>query len=178
MSLDDSDLISRVLARDDRNAFSHLVRKYQSQIRLFLARMLKGNMELAEDLAQETFIQAYKKLETYRGNAKFASWLYTIARNIFLQHIRRSKTEFLWEEDNSEAQEMVVDIKMDLNKAMSFLRPIECAALTMCYCQDLTHSEVAEILDLPLGTLKTHVNRGRLQLQKFMGVVNKEKEHE
>ena len=169
MILSDSDLISRVLARDDRYAFSQLVRKYQSPVRLFLRRLLKGNLEIAEDLSQETFLTAYKKLGTFQGRASFSSWLFAIARNSFLMHIRGKKIEFAWDVQDEEAEyKSTSDTKLDLEAAISQLKPIERAAISMCYCEELTHPEVAEILEIPLGTLKTHVNRGRDKLKAIL----------
>lgn len=169
MLLDDAELISRVLAYDDHYAFSQLVRKYQSQLRLFLRRLLKNNYEIADELAQETFIIAYKKLQSFQHRSSFMSWLYAISKNLFLQHIRRTKTQFSWEEEDSiEISGQNIDLKVDLEKAMCILRPIERAAITMCHCQDLTHEEVSDILDIPLGTLKTHINRGKKKLQNHL----------
>jgi len=83
VSLSDADLIARVLLDDDQNAFGELVRRYQSPVRAFLTRMTRGDSHLADDLAQETFIRAWKHLASFRGGARFSSWLFGIAVNEF-----------------------------------------------------------------------------------------------
>lgn len=75
MIIEDSELISRVLAHDDQYAFSQLVKKYQSQIRLFLRRLIEDQPEVADELAQETFLLAYRKLKTFQGRSQFSTWL-------------------------------------------------------------------------------------------------------
>ena len=91
MSFTDTDLIARVLASDDHNAFAELVRRYQSPVRAFLTRMTRGDSHLADDLAQDTFLKAWQKLRTYRGGAKFSTWLFGIAINEFRGAARRRK---------------------------------------------------------------------------------------
>ena len=81
MSFSDADLIARVLLADDQNAFGELVRRYQSPLRAFLTRMTRGDSHLADDLAQETFIRAWKHLASFRGEARFSTWLFGIAVN-------------------------------------------------------------------------------------------------
>ena len=83
MSFTDADLIARVLSHEDQNAFGELVRRHQSPVRAFLARMTRGDAHLADDLAQETFLKAWQKLQTFRGGAKFSTWLFGIAVNEF-----------------------------------------------------------------------------------------------
>ena len=94
MSFTDTDLIARVLSREDHNAFGELVRRYQSPVRAFLTRMARGDSHLADDLAQETFLKAWKKLSSYRGGARFSTWLFGIAINEF-RAAARSRKEFI-----------------------------------------------------------------------------------
>jgi len=168
MIVNDSDLISRVLAYDDHYAFSQLVKKYQSSVRKFLQRMLSGKREIADELAQETFTQAFRKLHTFQGTAKFSSWLFAIARNQFLQHIRKKKAEFDWEDEFSESAPQAADTKLDLEVAFRELRPIEKAVITLSYSQDLSHGDVASILEIPLGSVKTHLLRGKEKLKSTL----------
>ena len=91
MSFTDADLIARVLSREDQNAFGELVRRHQSPVRAFLARMTRGDSHLADDLAQETFLKAWQKLKTFRGDAKFSTWLFGIAFNEFRGSARKRK---------------------------------------------------------------------------------------
>ena len=91
MSFADSDLIARVLANDDRNAFGELVRRYQSDVRQFLRRLTRDDAARADDLAQETFVKAYRSLRQFHGDAKFSSWLYRIAHRSFLNDLRKRR---------------------------------------------------------------------------------------
>jgi len=89
--ISDAQLIARVVVRDDRHAFGELVRRHQSAVRSPLRRLTNGNAALADDLAQETFLLAYRNLKSFRQDAKFSTWLYRIAYNAFLGDARKTK---------------------------------------------------------------------------------------
>src|SRR5689334_9775379 len=89
----DAELIARVVVQDDRHAFSELVRRYQSAVRATLRRLTVGDHGLADDLAQETFLLAYRNLRAFRQEARFSTWLYRIATNAFLAHKRKRSEE-------------------------------------------------------------------------------------
>ncbi|HEX8678919.1 MAG TPA: sigma-70 family RNA polymerase sigma factor, partial [Chthoniobacterales bacterium] len=91
MSLTDADLLARVLLHEDQNAFSELVRRHQSAVRGLLRQLTRSDLALADDLAQETFIRAYKNIRSFRGEAKFSTWLYRIAYNCFREEARKRK---------------------------------------------------------------------------------------
>lgn len=171
MIIKDSELISRVLAYDDHYAFSQLIKKYQSPIRLFLRRLIDDKQEIADELAQETFLIAYRKLKTFQGRSQFSTWLYAIAKTQFLQYIRKNHRQFQWEEIDvqSENSEQRQEDRFDLEKAIKVLRPIERAVLTLSYAKDLSHSDVASILEIPIGSVKTHLLRGKDKLREFYG---------
>src|SRR5882672_1336531 len=123
MSLTDADLIARVLAREDQHAFGELVRRYQSPVRGFLARLARGDAHLADDLAQETFLKAWRKLHTYRGSARFSTWLFGIAYNEF-RTVARQRRELTLEdmdEPPAEAAQPATDspggLRLDLTEA-------------------------------------------------------------
>ena len=84
--LTDAVLVARVLAGDDRHAFAELTRRHQSTVRTLLRRLTRNDHALADDLAQDTFIQVYRSLRQFRGEAKFATWIYRIAYNTFLTY--------------------------------------------------------------------------------------------
>src|SRR5215470_11191411 len=90
-SVSDAELIARVVVSDDRHAFGELVRRHQSAIRATLRRLAAGNLALADDLAQETFLLAYRNLKSFRQEARFSTWLYRIAYNAFLADARKTK---------------------------------------------------------------------------------------
>ncbi|QRK04482.1 sigma-70 family RNA polymerase sigma factor [Archangium violaceum] len=169
----DAELISRVLVRDDRNAFGELVARHQSAVRALLRRLTGGDLAQADDLAQETFLRAYRGLRGYRGGAKFSSWLYRIACNVFFSRDRGSRGASVaspaQEAGSSEEVALLPDAllaRYDLERALASLKPRERAALVLTYANELTHEEAAVVLDCPVGTLKTHVARAKEKLRR------------
>ncbi len=170
----DTDLIVRVLTSEDQNAFAELVRRYQSPVRAFLARMTRGDTHLADDLAQETFVKAWQKLHTFRGGSRFSTWLFGIAVNEFRTMARQRKELALEEidavvpEENHCAAELASQLHLDLTEALKRLHPGERAAIVLCCQNGLTHEEAAHVLDCPLGTVKTNVARGKEKLKRWL----------
>jgi len=164
--------LARKAAAGDAAAFGVLVRINQSRLRGFLLRMTKGNSALADDLAQETFLDAFRKMAQFAGGS-FFGWLCAIAYSKFLMEARKRRLEPL-----EEADEMAADLpeaetasltRIDLERAMQRLVPAQRAALTLCFALGLSHQEAASALDLPLGTLKSHITRGRDALSRMLG---------
>lgn len=122
---------------------------------------------MADDLAQETFLKAYRNLDRFRADAKLSTWLYRIAYNTYLAQARKKsgKELPLPEREEGEAPSGTTLARHDLNRAFQELRTEERAALSLTYGRDLSHEEAAEILDMPVGTLKTHVRRGKERLR-------------
>jgi len=163
--------LTRRAAEGDASAFAALVRSHQSRLRGFLRRMTRGDCALADDLAQETFLEAHRKIAAYRGGGSFAGWLYAIAWSRYLMEARRRKLEPLEEDDVSTplpSPESTSALRLDLEKAMARLSPRERAALTLCFALELTHEEAAVALAIPIGTLKSHVSRGREKLRGLL----------
>src|SRR5450631_1021632 len=176
----DAQLIARVVVQDDRHAFSELVRRHQSAVRSTLRRLTNGNAALADDLAQETFLLAYRNLKSFRQDAKFSTWLYRIAYNAFLGDARKTKELSLAEDADLETAawtgdderpdlERQASLKTDLERAMSVLSDAERAAIVQCYHNDLSHEEAAVVLGCPVGTVKTHVLRAKEKLRTRLG---------
>lgn len=168
-AIPDIALIARVLAGDERHAYAELVRRHQAAVRQLLRRLARNDHGLADDLAQETFLLAYRKLNQFRGDARFATWLYRIAYNCFLAHARSTRPEeALPESLRDETQRMTPTtasaLKIDLERALAHLPEDERAAILHCYYQDLTHQEAAYVLGCPVGTVKTHVLRAKQKL--------------
>ena len=160
----------RQAARGDRAAFAGLVRQHQSRLRGFLRRLTKGDQALADDLAQESFLEAWRKLAQFRGQGSFAGWLLRIAWTRYLMQARRRKLEPLEETDERAGpEEMSVDMRLDLESAMRKLSAGERAGLTLCYALGYSNEDAAAILDLPPGTLKSHIARGRAKLKALLG---------
>jgi RNA polymerase sigma-70 factor (ECF subfamily) len=170
----DADLIARVLTREDQHAFAELVRRYQSPVRAFLTRMTRGDTHLGDDLAQETFLKAWRKLHTYRGSSAFSTWLFGIAVNEFRNTARGRKELTLEDVDESpaEAAQPAGDsrsgLRLDLTEALKRLHSGERAAVLLCCQNGLSHEEAAEALDCPLGTVKTNVLRGKEKLKRWL----------
>ena len=169
-----------MLAGDDRHAFSELVRRHQSAVRNFLRRLTGGRHAWADDLAQETFLAAYRNLGRYRGASAFPTWLFGIAYNVHRSARRRERPAVEWTGDASTlaavpGHEQTVpdptggaDLRQDLAGALAQLPPDERAALHLCYAEGLTHEEAAAVLACPLGTVKTHVLRAKEKLRPLL----------
>jgi RNA polymerase sigma factor (sigma-70 family) len=176
VSFTDADLIARVLSREDHNAFGELVRRYQSPVRAFLMRMTRGDSHLADDLAQETFLKAWQKLQTFRGTAKFSTWLFGIAFNEFRCAARRRKELAL--EDMADPPSELAEpsaaqnsnLRLDLTEALKLLNSDERTAIILCCQNGLSHEETAQILDCPLGTVKTNISRGKEKLKRRLSL--------
>ena len=172
MELTDADLVARVLVDDDQHAFSELVRRHQSTVRGLLRQLTRTDMALAGDLAQETFLRAYKHIRSFRGEARFSTWLYRIAYNCFREEARRRK-EFVGIDEARQQEETdprVTDpaLRHDLMYALSLLPLHERSAILLCCQNGLSHDEAARVLDIPLGTVKTNVLRGREKLKRAL----------
>ena len=172
MPLNDADLVARVLVDDDHHAFAELVRNHQSPVRGLLRQLTRNDLALADDLAQETFLRAYKNIRSFRGEAKFSTWLYRIAYNCFREEARKRKELVGIDEAQLAAQEdpQTVDpaLKHDLMHALQLLPLHERSAILLCCQNGLSHDEAARVLDIPLGTVKTNVLRGREKLKKTL----------
>ena len=172
MELTDGDLIARVLVDDDQHAFGELVRRHQSSVRGLLRQLTRTDIALADDLAQETFLRAYKNIRSFRGEARFSTWLYRIAYNCFRENARRRKELVGINEEQlqSEHDHQVADpaLRHDLMYALSLLPLHERSAVLLCCQNGLSHEEAARVLDIPLGTVKTNVLRGREKLKRTL----------
>lgn len=169
MSIPDQELIARAAARD-QHAFGQLVLRYQSQLRVWARRLCDGDAHLADDLAQETFIKAYAALGAFRAESKFSTWLYRIAFNIAANRWRSKKMQWCELDDNEEIEAercelKQFDAKRDVEAAMQQLSAAQQLAIRLCFEDGFSHDEAATIMGVPLGTLKTHVNRGKQKLQ-------------
>lgn len=167
----DQRLVAEVLSDGNPKAFGRLVERYQTPVRGFLFRLVKGKADLADDLAQDTFLTAFRRLETYRGSGKFSSWLFRIAYTTFLQELRRSarvqEVELTGDEQGTVTPHDPT-ASIDLERAMAGLRKEERTAITLCYTYGMSHSEASTVLGLPLGTVKSHVERGKNKLRAIL----------
>jgi RNA polymerase sigma-70 factor (ECF subfamily) len=173
----DSELIARVARNDDRAAFGELVQRHQSAVRRFLRHLTRGNATLADELAQDTFLQAYRSLAGYRGESRFATWLFGIAHNHFRnarRRVRESAGELSADtvDESAPSPTHTVALRQDLTAALQQLDPDEQTALHLFYQQGLTHPEIAAVTGWPLGTVKTHLARGKDRLRQLLHAWN------
>lgn len=176
----DFEVIQRVLAGEVA-AFDGLVCRYQQEIYRLAYRMTR-NAEDAKDLAQETFVQAYRSLGTFRGQARFSTWLYRIAVNLCLNHLKSVARQ-----DPAEVDEGLPDARADslasllsderdraLADAIERLPPQQKATLTLRVQQGLGHREIAEILECSEGTAKANYFHAVRALQRRLSAFRDE----
>ncbi|MCA9655762.1 MAG: sigma-70 family RNA polymerase sigma factor [Myxococcales bacterium] len=162
--------------RGDRVAFAELVRRHQGKVRALLLR-LSGDRSLADDLAQEVFLRAYRGLVGFEGRSSFGTWLYRISYNVYLNHRARTRSFAALPEDYdvraaAPDDSMSVprsDLRRDLGAAIAELPERYRAVIVLYYLQEVSYPEIAEILELPLGTVKTHLHRAKRMLRQQMG---------
>lgn len=165
-------LISQTVLFHNDRAFGRLVEQYQSDLRRFLLSLTGGDKAVADDLAQETFIRAYRHLADFRGSAHFKTWLLRIAYNTFYDYLRNSKitTEAL----NRETELRPADgtngktLQMDLDTAMGLLSVAERTCVTLRLQEGLSIRKITDITGWPGGTVKSHISRGRQKLADFL----------
>lgn len=163
-------------AAGERRAFGELVRRHGSAVRHLLRRMGAQAAE-ADDVAQDAFLAAFERITEFRGEGTFAGWVKRIAARQYLRRLQREKklTAFAQESGEEEAHDADADGRIDLDEGLKSLSPAERLCVSMCYGAGLSHAEAAEALNLPLGTVKSHVKRGleklRTRLAPADGVV-------
>jgi RNA polymerase sigma-70 factor (ECF subfamily) len=172
VELTDAVLVARVLVDDDQDAFGELVRRHQSAVRGLLRQLTRTDVALADDLAQQTFLRVYKNIRSFRGEARFSTWLYRIAYNCFREDARRRKELVGIDEEQLQTQHdpQVADpaLRHDLMRALNLLPLNERSAVLLCCQNGLSHDEASRVLDIPLGTVKTNVLRGREKLKRML----------
>ena len=179
----DQHLVVRARLGKDPRAVEQLVRRHQGMVRAQLRRLLHGDHAAADDLAQEAFLLAWRNLDQFRGDARFSTWLYRIAYSCFLQLARKKSWPLSdgGEDDEREAELLPaparsIDLQIDFERAMQSLSLGEQAVLLHCMQMGLNHEEAAYVLDMPLGTVKTHVNRGRAKLKQLLAAWDEDNE--
>ena len=172
----DQALVARALLGNDRRAFEQLVRRHQGMVRAQLCRLMHGDHAAADDLAQETFLLAWRKLDQFRNEARFSTWLYRIAYACFLQVCRTKSWAARHAQDDGMEELLApapaMDLRLDLARAMRHLSTGEQAVLLHCAQLGLSHEEAAYVLSMPLGTVKTHAMRGKAKLKAWLSAWN------
>lgn len=183
---EDMELIERT-RRGDREAFDELVRRYERQA-YSLAYRLTGNYDDASDVVVEAFVRAFQGLHTFRGDAHFGTWLYRVVLNTFYDSRKRAKgpqhtvsleqdlelegdTVARQIEDSSPGpQELVEQREREqvLQRAINQLPPERRVLIVLYHFENLSYEEIAELLKLPVGTVKSRLNRARLALRELL----------
>ncbi len=185
----DEELIER-FQKGDLYAFDLIVKRYKDQLLNFVYRFV-GNQEEAEDIVQETFLRVYRKRKAYKRIAKFSTWIYTIAGNLSRTELRRRKRRKLFSvtdmgfedrdyeiSDEGHNPENQVDgliqeeiIQREINNLSPKFREV----IILRDIQELSYEEISKIIKVPIGTVKSRVNRGRLKLQNELKHLMKKK---
>lgn len=160
----------------DRQAFAKLVHAHQGAVRALLRRLTGGQWALTDDLAQETFLRAWQSLPRFRSEARFGTWVYRIAYNTYLMHVRSAKSTVpAGGVDTGDAgDESIASTGTDLvaqgevQRMLMRLSPPERAAIIQCYYLGLNHEEAATVLNCPLGTVKSHLRRALAKLRDHL----------
>ncbi|MEN8697830.1 RNA polymerase sigma factor SigW [Bacillus infantis] len=174
--------IKQVL-KGDQNAFGEIVEIYKDKVFQLCFRML-GNRHEAEDIAQEAFLRAYINIQSFNIDLKFSTWLYRIATNLCIDRIRKKKPDYFLDaevagtdgltmysqiaadtrlpEEDVESLELQETIQNEISKLPEKYRSV----IVLKYIEELSLNEISEIMDLPLGTVKTRIHRGREALRK------------
>ena len=170
--LDDITLVAQVVVFKNTRAFDALVKKYQSAIRRFFLNLTLGDGGLSDDLAQETFIKAYTHIASFKNLSNFSTWLYRIAYNIFYDYIRSRKESV--DLDTGEVDRVCyteqenVGRKLDIYESLKLLKEVERTCVTLFYMEDLGIDKIAAVLNLPEGTVKSHLSRAKDKLSIYL----------
>lgn len=152
-------------AGGDRRAYGELVRRHSSAVRGLLRR-LGADSATADDLAQDAFMAGFEQVADYRGEGTFAAWIKKIAARLFLKKVKR-EARLIFSDTVEPAEDVMVRdasgdaaSRIDLDEALKALSRGERLCVSLCYGADWSHTEAAEALNIPIGTVKSHVKRG------------------
>lgn len=187
-TLPDADVVR--LAQQGRElAFRELVRRYERPVFSLVYRMVRDR-ETAEDLAQDAFIKVLNHIDRYSPEFKFSSWLFKIANNVAIDHLRRRRVETISMDGSphaataSEVEATSLELEADqenaleeiearelgsaIERAIGGLRPEYRACIMLRHVEGRSYEEIATTLDLPLGTVKTYIHRARHELRRAL----------
>jgi len=170
----DNQLIAQFLIEKDNHAFEALVKKHQSNIRNFLRRLNAGNIHEADDAAQETFLIVFQKLHTFKGKSKFSTWLHQIAYRCFLKQLDKQNNKLIdFDGDHPAISSLMnsndlAETDVLVAQLMKHLSVNERLIITLSYSTGMSQSEIVEVTQMPLGTVKSHMNRGKQKLMKLL----------
>jgi RNA polymerase sigma-70 factor, ECF subfamily len=150
----------------DQVAFAELVRRRQASIRGLLRRLCR-DAALADDLSQDTFLQAWRQMERLRAPGAFGGWLRQIAVSTFLQHARKGRLPGAVEYEPV-ATNPAEGVALDLDAALAHLAADARLCIVLAYHEGLSHGEIATTTGIPMGTVKSHISRGATRLKQLL----------
>lgn len=164
-------LIVSLASKGDRDAFEELVRRRQGWIRAFMRRFC-GDTSLADDLSQQVFMQAWRKIVQLREPNRFGAWLKRLAINEWLQYSRKSDAMLRAQNDDDVESKHydATSMAIDLDAAIATLPAPVALCVVLSYYERLTHDEISDLTDIKSGTVKSHVRRGSERLRKLLAV--------
>ena len=171
MTSEDISLVTQVAVFHNKRAYDKLVMKYQSPIRRFFLNQTLGDVQLSEDLAQDTFIKAYTNITQFQGLSSFSTWLFRIAYNVLYDYTRSRKlTEDLEQPVvlKRNSQQTDLGLKMDLIEAFAILSPAERTCINLQLMEGQPINKISEITGMAEGTIKSHLSRGKLKLSNYL----------
>ncbi len=168
--ISDKALAARVALSGDHQAFTLLVERHQGAIRNYMRRLLVNDDAAADDLAQETFLTAFQKMASWRGTAKLSTWLHSIAYRKFLDYQRKHRRQMTMANlpDVGQDNRQALDAEIMAKHLMGLLNPKDRAVMTLAYGAGMSHSEIANVVDRPLGSVKARIHRAKLKLSKWL----------
>jgi RNA polymerase sigma-70 factor, ECF subfamily len=171
LAAEDRELVDGCL-RGDRSVQRRLYDRYADRVYAVVLKMT-GNREEAVDLSQDIFIRIFEKIGEFRGESALGTWIYRIAVNTTLHHLRsvrrgRAATDRVRERASPYAETPDPDLTMDLDVILADLSDDERAILLLRYQQDLSYAEIAQVLKIPMGTIASRLNRAREQMRQRM----------
>ena len=168
--ISDKALAARVALCRDHQAFTLLVERHQGAIRNYMRRLLINDDAAADDLAQETFLTAFQKMDTWRGTAKLSTWLHSIAYRKFLDYQRKNRRQITMANlpDAGKDNRQALDAEIMAKHLLGLLKPKDRAVITLAYGAGMSHAEIATVVDRPLGSVKARIHRAKLKLSKWL----------
>jgi RNA polymerase sigma-70 factor, ECF subfamily len=187
--LTDEEVIKDFQDNNTLEAYEFLVKRYKDPLMNFVYRFV-GDRDVCTDIVQDTMIKFYLNKDSYRSFAKFSTWIYTIAGNLAKNELKRRRRRNIFSISNNDDEKTPqIEDKMFLapdrsadgqikneiiQKALLKVKPVYREVVILRDIQDLSYEEISEITGLAIGTVKSRINRGRIQLQKLLKNIYKE----
>ena len=183
MNPTDATLVEQALA-GSQDAYRALVERHSRAVLTLVARMVR-NQGVAEELSQDAFVKAFGALRSFDPSYKFSNWILRIAHNVAIDHLRKARPPIVSIDDDASGRELADvladrrepsafdravrrDFRDDLDAALATLRPEFRRLVVLRYLEDMSYEDIAEVVGLPLGTVKSHLHRARAALGRLL----------